>query len=59
MSYKKATHVLPRDLLEKIQEYVDGEFLYIPRVTGNKKDWGAPLHAGNCGKETTLFLRSI
>lgn len=41
MSYKKATHVLPRDLLEKIQEYVDGEFLYIPRVTGNKKDWGA------------------
>ncbi len=40
MSYKKATHVLPLELLEKIQEYVDGEFLYIPRVAGHKKDWG-------------------
>lgn len=40
MSYKKATHVLPQDLLLKIQEYVDGEFLYIPRVADNKKSWG-------------------
>ena len=40
MSYKKATHVLPQDLLRKVQEYVDGEFLYIPRVSGNKKSWG-------------------
>lgn len=40
MGYKKATHVLPRQLLEKIQEYVDGEFLYIPRVSENKKRWG-------------------
>lgn len=24
MSYKKATHVLPQDLLQKVQEYVDG-----------------------------------
>lgn len=40
MSYKKATHVLPRDLLDKVQEYVDGEFLYIPRVSERKKDWG-------------------
>lgn len=40
MSYKKATHVLPQDLLLKVQEYVDGEFLYIPRVADNKKSWG-------------------
>lgn len=40
MGYKKATHVLPRQLLEKIQEYIDGEFLYIPRVSENKKGWG-------------------
>ena len=41
MGYKKAAHVLPPDLLEKVQEYIDGEYIYIPRNTGNKKDWGA------------------
>lgn len=41
MSYKKATHVLPQELLIKVQEYIDGEFLYIPRVSDNKKSWGA------------------
>lgn len=41
MSYKKAAHIPPRELLEQVQEYVDGEYLYIPRVTENKKDWGS------------------
>lgn len=41
MSYKNALQVLPGDLLEKIQEYVDGEWLYIPRVSDNRKEWGA------------------
>lgn len=40
MSYKKAAHVLPHDLLLKIQEYIDGEFIYIPRISDNKKSWG-------------------
>ena len=40
MSYKKATHVLPDDLLLKVQKYIDGEFLYIPRISDNKKVWG-------------------
>ncbi|WP_195270467.1 CD3324 family protein [Eubacterium sp. 1001713B170207_170306_E7] len=41
MSYKKAIHILPRELLEKVQEYIDGEFIYIPRIADNKKCWGA------------------
>lgn len=41
MSYKKATNILPKELLERVQEYIDGEFLYIPRVSDNKKGWGA------------------
>lgn len=41
MSYKKATQVLPQELLLKIQEYVDGEFIYIPRISDNKKSWGS------------------
>lgn len=40
MSYKKATHVLPDGLLLKVQKYIDGEFLYIPRIADNKKVWG-------------------
>ncbi|HJB07598.1 MAG TPA: hypothetical protein H9716_06985 [Candidatus Enterocloster faecavium] len=40
MGYKKATHVLPPELLLQVQEYIDGEFLYIPRISGQKRDWG-------------------
>lgn len=41
MSYKKATHVLPQELLSKVQEYIDGELIYIPRLSEHKKNWGA------------------
>ena len=41
MSYIKAKHILPTDLLEKVQAYVDGKCIYIPRVTDNKREWGA------------------
>ena len=40
MGYKKATHVLPHDLLLKVQEYIDGEFLYIPTISDHKNSWG-------------------
>ena len=43
MSYKKATQILPQELLIKVQEYIDGEFLYIPRISDNKKNWGEYL----------------
>lgn len=41
MSYKKATHILPQELLEQVQQYVDGESIYIPRVAEKKKVWGS------------------
>ena len=41
MSYNKVIYILPNDLIEKVQEYVDGEFIYIPRKSSNKKEWGA------------------
>ena len=41
MRYKKAKQVLHKELLEKVQEYIDGEFIYIPRISDNKKSWGA------------------
>ena len=40
MNYKKADQILPEKLIAMIQEYVDGEYLYIPRKQGCKKMWG-------------------
>ncbi|AHG21563.1 histidine kinase [Chania multitudinisentens RB-25] len=40
MSYKKASDVLPQDLLIAIQQYIDGEYIYIPRKEDNKLSWG-------------------
>ena len=40
MGYKKATCILPDDLLMAVQQYVDGEYIYIPRRAENKKQWG-------------------
>jgi len=40
VSYVKAVDVLPDEILELIQNYVDGEYIYIPRKEDNKKSWG-------------------
>ena len=40
MGYKKASCVLPGDLLLAVQQHVDGEYIYIPRRVENKKQWG-------------------
>ena len=29
------------ELLELVQKYVDGECIYIPRKSSNKKEWGS------------------
>jgi len=40
MRYRKADQILPRELLEKVQEYVDGTMLYIPKTEEHRKNWG-------------------
>lgn len=40
MKYIKAKDVLPDEIVKIIQEYVDGEYLYIPRKNENHKSWG-------------------
>lgn len=40
MRYIKAQDVLPEEILKIIQEYIDGEYLYIPRKNENHKSWG-------------------
>lgn len=40
MSYIKAELVLPKEVLELVQKYADGQILYIPRKKENYKSWG-------------------
>lgn len=40
MSYIKAETILPKELLQLVQEYADGQYLYIPRKASNRKAWG-------------------
>ena len=41
MGYKKAEEVLPGDLIDRIQQYVDDEMIYIPRRSDKRRAWGA------------------
>ena len=40
MRYIKAEDILPEEVVELIQQYVDGEMIYIPRKAGKRLAWG-------------------
>lgn len=40
MSYIKAEEILPEELIKRIQEHVDGVYIYIPRKPGTRHLWG-------------------
>jgi hypothetical protein len=40
MGYKRANEIFPANLLSEIQNYIDGQYVYIPRKDGNQKTWG-------------------
>ncbi|GKX67197.1 CD3324 family protein [Inconstantimicrobium mannanitabidum] len=40
MRYEKAQNILPKDIVELLQQYIDGGYLYIPRKEDSKKSWG-------------------
>ena len=37
----KADDVLPQNIIKIIQQYIDGENIYIPKKDGSRVDWGA------------------
>jgi len=53
MKYEKAQNILPQDIIELIQQYVDGGYLYIPRKSESKKSWGE-----NSGIKNSLKKRN-
>lgn len=40
MKYKKAQNILPKDVLDLVQKYIDGDYIYIPKKDHRKKSWG-------------------
>lgn len=41
MGYIRAEDILPKDVLELVQQYADGQSIYIPRKSECHKSWGA------------------
>ena len=41
MGYRKAEEILPAELIKIIQQYVDGQSIYIPRKSDNRQKWGS------------------
>ncbi len=51
MKYLKAQNVLPKEVITIIQEFIDGEFIYIPRKDGQQRAWGEKSGAKKSLKE--------
>ena len=57
MSYIKADDVLPQNIIKIIQQYIDGENIYIPKKEGSRVDWGAKTGAKKelCRRNTLIY----
>lgn len=53
MKYSNAQNVLPDEIVKIIQEYINGEYLYIPRKYEEKKTWGE-----KSGSKDSLKMRN-
>ncbi len=53
MKYKNAKEILPKDLMDEVQKYIEGEYLYIPKAEGSRKKWG-----DNSGYRRNLSMRN-
>lgn len=40
MKYKNAKNIIPKELLEQIQQYIQGDVIYIPTTKDRKIAWG-------------------
>ena len=54
MSYASARDIFPEDILKIIQQYVDGECIYIPKKEENKIAWGELTQGKN-----EIFHRNV
>jgi len=70
--YKNGKDVLPPKLLKQVQQYIDGELLYIPKQNEQRASWGelsgskerlnkrnAEIYQAYCGGASTDELERI
>lgn len=53
MNYKNGEVLLPPELLEQLQEYVQGDIIYIPKKQKQRIGWGE-----NCGTKQLIKNRN-
>ena len=56
MRYRKASDVLPDELLREVQKYVSGEALYFPKYNERKK-WGEATGASVYYKQRNAEIK--
>ena len=56
MGYRKAEQILPNEIIELIQNYVDGECIYIPRKENARRNWGENTNIRKELKERNLSI---
>ena len=58
MRYHRAQDIFPAELLLEIQKYVDGEYIYIPKLETNKKAWGENTLSKQetCTRNSAIYL---
>jgi len=54
MRYANANDIFPKNVLALIQEYTDGEYIYIPKKAERRKSWG-----DNTNSKTEIRQRNI
>ena len=52
MEYINAKSVLPQELIEELQRYVQGGYLYIPAAEERHRCWNCPVIRKCCGRGT-------
>ncbi len=58
MKYINAAEILPEKLLKELQNYIDGDVIYIPKAS-TKKQWGAVSGSRIFYQERNAEIRSL
>ena len=60
MGYINGNKILPEELINRIQDYIEGECIYIPKSKKHCKAWGEEAMPGlNWIVETVISMRDI
>ena len=47
MKYHNAKSIFPQSLLNEMQKYIQGEYVYVPKIPENRKTWGTNTNSRN------------